>query len=130
MGPGEGRQRVLIVDDDEVSCRVTAVLFQARGWNVETACDLSSAIDVAMRQQPHVIVTELLLPDVQSLQFVRALRSAVEHDTQIVALTRAGSELFDQARRDGFDLTFSKPLDIDEVERHVRRTTRMHKLEL
>ena len=66
MGTAEAHERVLIVDDDEVSCRVTALLFQARGWNVETACDLDSAIDAAMRQQPHIIVTELLLPDVQT----------------------------------------------------------------
>lgn len=65
-----------------------------------------------------------------NLQFARALRSAVEHDIQVVALTRAGAELFDQARREGFDLAFSKPLDIDDMERHVRRTTRIHKLEL
>ena len=104
-------------------------MFEARGWGVATAEDLRSAIDMAMREQPHVIVTELLLPDVQSLQFSRALRSAVEHDIQLVALTRAGAEVFEQARREGFDLAFAKPLDIDEIDRHVRKTTRMGAIE-
>lgn len=77
-----------------------------------------------------MIVTELLLHDVQSFQFARALRSAVEHDVLIVALTRASSDIVEQARSDGFDLIFAKPLDIDEVERHVRTTTRMRRIEV
>lgn len=122
-------QRVLVIDDDEISRRVSALMFQARGWRVETAPDLRSAIDKAMSQQPHVIVTELLLPDVQSFQFSRALRSAVEHDVQIVALTRAAADVLELARHEGFDLAFAKPLDIDEIDRHVRKTTRMRKIE-
>lgn len=82
-----------------------------------------------MRQQPQVIVTELLLPDVHSFQFARALRSAVEDDVLIVALTRAAAEVFEQARQEGFDLAFAKPLDIDELDRHVRKTTRMPKID-
>lgn len=104
-------------------------MFEGRGWDVTTAEDLRSAIDMAMRHQPHVIVTELLLPDVQSLQFVRALRSAVEHDIQVVALTRANAVVLEQARHEGFDLAVAKPMDIDELDRHVRKTTRMRKLE-
>ena len=112
----------------EASRRASALAFQARGWGVETAPDLRSAIDKAMRQQPHVIVTELLLPDVQGFQFARALRSAVDDDVQIVALTRAAADVREQARHEGFDLAFAKPLDIDELDRHVRKTTRMPKL--
>ena len=120
---------MLIVDDDDVSRRASALMFQARGWGVEIARDLRSAIDVALRQQPHVIVTELLLPDVNGLQFARALRSAVEDDIQIIALTRAGRALFERASHEGFDLAFAKPLDIDDLDRHVRKTTRMRRLE-
>lgn len=122
-------QAVLVVDDDEVSRRVTALVFEARGWTVDTAYDLRSAIDAAMRHQPQLIVTELLLPDVHSLQFARSLRTVVDHDVVVVALTRATAETLDQARRDGFDVAFCKPLDIDDLERHVRPTTRMRKLE-
>lgn len=138
MATSTDGQRVLIVDDDEVSRGVTALVFQVRGWIVGTAADLKSAVDAAVAQQPHVIVSELLLPDVQSFQFSRALRSAVDHDVQVVALTRAQAGVFAQARRDGFDLVFGKPPDasaasqgegfVDEIERHVRRTTRMRKL--
>jgi two-component system, OmpR family, KDP operon response regulator KdpE len=124
-----GKQRVLIVDDDADSRRVSAQLFQARGWAVETAHDLRAAVDTAIALQPHVIVTELLLPDVQGLQFVRALRGAVEHDVQLVALTRAAEDVLARAREEGFDLAFRKPLDIDELDRHVRATTRMPKLD-
>ena len=129
MGAAISGQRVLIVDDEEVSRRASALMFEARGWGVATAGDLRSAIDAAIRHQPDVIVTELLLPDVHSLQFARALRSAVEHDIQLVALTRAAADVLEQARREGFDLAFAKPLDIDEIDRHVRKTTRMRKLE-
>ena len=118
-------ERVLIVDDDSVSLRVTALMFEARGWSVVTASDLRSAIDLAMKHQPHLIVTELLLPDVQSLQFVRALRGAVEHDVHVVAVSRASAETLAEAQREGCDVALAKPLDIDEVESHLRRTTRM-----
>ncbi len=116
---------MLVIDDDGATRHDTEMMFEVRGWGVRTAPDLRSAIEAAMTQQPHVIVTELLLPDVQSLQFARALRSVVEHDVQIVALTRASADVFAQARSEGFDLALAKPLDGDDIERYVRATTRM-----
>lgn len=121
-------ERALIIDDEDESRHATARVFGSRGWTVETAHDLRSGIDAAMTHQPDVIVTELLLPDVKSLQFARSLRSAVEHDIQVVALSRATPELLDEARREGFDLVLAKPLDTNDLDAHFKRTTRIPRI--
>lgn len=121
-------ERALIIDDEDDSRHATALVFESRGWTVETAHDLRSGIDAAMRQQPDVIVTELLLPDVKSLQFARSLRSAVDHDIQVVALSRAPLEALAEARREGFDLVLGKPLDTTDLDSHFKRTTRLPRL--
>lgn len=121
-------ERVLIVDDDAAARDELARALAGRGWLVEMVGELASAITVAIANQPTIIVTELLLPDVTSLQFARSLRSAVDNDVLLVAVSRAGADILEHARAAGFDLVFGKPLDLDELDRGMRRTTRMPKL--
>ena len=94
--------RMVLVDDDEALRRTSSHAFRQRGWDVTEAHDLRSAVDAALTTQPHIIVTELLLPDAREFHFVRALRSSVDNDVAIIGVTRLPAKEFARARLAGF----------------------------
>jgi CheY-like chemotaxis protein len=115
--PSPAARRMLVIDDDDGQRRATVAAFTAAGWTVADASDLKGAMDLAMNLQPALIVTELALPDTRGFQFARALRSAVEHDVHLVAVTRQPESLFEEALGAGFDAVLAKPASVDAVER-------------
>lgn len=60
-------QTILVVDDDPVFLRATAMKFENNGYAVLTAKDGSEAIQAARRKKPNLIVLDInLSPDVAS----------------------------------------------------------------
>jgi CheY-like chemotaxis protein len=112
-------RRVLIVDDNDDHRRDLVVSFHALGWDVDVAQDVRTAIESALAFQPHVIVSELLLPDARGYFFARTLRSIIDHDIRLVGVTRLSEQVFEQARDAGFDVVFAKPIDLDKLKRHL-----------
>jgi CheY-like chemotaxis protein len=113
------QRRILIVDDQEDMRRDLIAHFRGIGWDVDVARDVRTAIESALAFQPHVIVSELLLPDARGYFFARTLRSIIDHDIRMIGITRLSRQLFAQARTAGFDVVFAKPIDVDQLHRHL-----------
>jgi len=113
--------RVLIVEDNDELRRQLVREFTERGYAVEAVRTLGGGLDVARRFLPHVILTELLLPDVRSYRFCDAYRSALPHPITICAVTRLPQLIFESARNAGFDEVFGKPVDLDALLARVER---------
>lgn len=64
--PANG-QTILVVDDDPVFLKATAMKLESNGYAVLTARDGSAAIQAARRQKPNLLVLDInLSPDVAS----------------------------------------------------------------
>ena len=112
---------VIVIDDDEDARRGIADALRELGWKVYGAAELQAAVELAMEYQPRAIITELTLPAVRGYAFVRALRSAVEHDLVLVGLTKLPSAQIDAARG-LFDAVFEKPADITHIHERLLQT--------
>src|SRR4051812_16948308 len=99
---------VLVIDHDDDARRVTADGLRRLGWRVSEARDVRTGVEVALDGQPIAIITELEFPNVHGYSFVRSLRSVVDHDVQLVALTGLAEAHFGEARAAGFDVVFAK----------------------
>jgi CheY-like chemotaxis protein len=113
--------RVLIVEDNDELRRGLVKYFSDRGCAVEAVRTRVAAIEVATKHQPHVIISELLLPDARGYRFAEDYRRTVPHDVVIVAVTWMSEIIFDSARRAGFDEVFGKPMDPDTLYARVER---------
>ncbi len=110
--------KVLLIDDDVERRTSLAEALRRHRWIVETANGGRAGLDAAMRDQPDVVVTDLILSDIASLSFARSLRTFIEHDVVIVGLANELEALHSQARAAGFDEVFAKPVDVDQL--HAR----------
>ena len=66
--------RVLVVDDDTRLLRTLHITLTARGYDVITAPDGTTALRAAARHHPDVVVLDLGLPDLDGADVVSALR--------------------------------------------------------
>jgi CheY-like chemotaxis protein len=69
------RIRVLVVDDDTDARRTLTEMLMAEGADVRPTPSARAALDELRDFQPHVIVTDITMPDGDSLKFIREVRA-------------------------------------------------------
>ncbi|MEV4281504.1 response regulator [Actinoplanes xinjiangensis] len=115
--------RVLVVDDEPQIVRAIRINLKARGYTVDTAPDATSALHIAARLHPDLVVLDLGLPDMDGTEVVRGLRGWTT--VPIIVLSgRAGSADKVTALDAGADDYLTKPFDIEELLARIRAVTR------
>jgi two-component system CheB/CheR fusion protein len=120
--------RVLVVDDNVDAANSLAMLLRLTdGHDVQVAYDGLSALEVAERQQPEVLLLDLGMPGLSGFEVARRLRLQAEFARSlIVALTGWGMERDRiRTRESGFDEHLVKPVEpeiiLELVSRYRRR---------
>jgi DNA-binding response OmpR family regulator len=115
--------RVLIVDDEAVVRDVLSRYLEEEGFRVETAADGESALDLAARSVPDVVVLDLMLPRIDGLEVLRRMRA--RRDVPVVLLTARGEEVDRIVGLEvGADDYVAKPFSPREVVARVRAVLR------
>jgi two-component system KDP operon response regulator KdpE len=114
---------VLVVDDDPLIVRTLEINLRARGYDVESARDGRSSLQIAAEREPDVVVLDLGLPDLDGVKVLRRLR---EHsDVPIIVLSaRRDSDDKVEALDLGADDYVTKPFGMDELMARIRAAVR------
>jgi DNA-binding response OmpR family regulator len=86
--------KILVVDDEVVLLETIVYNLELAGYQVFTAADGASALEIAHRERPDLIILDLMLPVIDGLEVCRQLRR--ENDTAgvlILMLTAKGEEI-------------------------------------
>jgi two-component system OmpR family response regulator len=117
-------QKILVVDDEPNIADVLATALAFHGFEVTTASTGAEAIERAEAEQPHLIVLDLMLPDIDGLEVCRTLRGR-SHRFGIVFLTaRDGRSDKVSGLTYGGDDYVTKPFALDELLARVRAVLR------
>lgn len=81
---------ILVVDDEPKIARLARDYLEKNGYRVVVASDGPSALAVARRERPDLIVLDLLLPGMDGREVCRVLRA--ESDVPIIMLTALSEE--------------------------------------
>jgi two-component system alkaline phosphatase synthesis response regulator PhoP len=102
---------ILVVDDEPKIVRLARDYLEKNGFLVTTAADGQSALTIARREKPDLIILDLMLPNVDGREVCRILRR--ESDVPIIMLT-ALSEEIDQVTglEIGADDYITKPFSV------------------
>ncbi|HEY4885110.1 MAG TPA: sigma-54 dependent transcriptional regulator [Myxococcales bacterium] len=105
------KARILIVDDEESTRELFAELLQRWGYEVDQTADGHGALKIAAETHPDVIISDLVMPKLDGLALVRALREE-QPDTPVVIITGKGTiDAAVEAVREGVFDFVEKPLD-------------------
>jgi len=66
--------KILIADDDSNSRVLQEDLFTAKGHEVETASNGREALEIARRSPPDLIISDILMPEMDGYQMIRNLK--------------------------------------------------------
>ena len=105
------KARILIVDDEESTRELFAELLTRWGYDVDQTSDGHGALKLATETHPDVIISDLVMPKLDGLALVRALREE-QPDTPVVIITGKGTiDAAVEAVREGVFDFVEKPLD-------------------
>ena len=116
-------QKVLIVDDDKDMLRGLSVRLKANGYSVVFAADGISAISVARKEEPDVIILDIGLPGGDGFTVMERLGSLlpVAHIPIIILTARDISGNKERALNAGAQAFFQKPVDNDVLLETIRK---------
>jgi CheY-like chemotaxis protein len=110
--------KVLVVDDNKEVADTCSMLIELSGHQVQSAYTGTHAIELAESLRPHVILTDIDLPDIDGYEFARRIRATDwGHAVVLVAITGWGEEEHQrQALAAGFGHYLTKPIDPKTIE--------------
>ena len=121
---------VLVVDDQEIALVMLSETLRSFGYGVITANSGQMALDRAIQSQPHAVLLDVVMPDLDGFTVCRRLKQHPETGSIPVLMVTALSDSASRLRgiEAGADDFLSKPIDPDEIRLRVRNACRMKQL--
>lgn len=120
---GPRRATILVAEDDEDNRQIMRLLLEMRGYAVLEAADGQTAVEVARRARPDVILMDLRMPVLNGLAATRAIRQSDDarlSRVPVVALSAYDpSQHRNVAAAAGCNEYIVKPVDYDRLERLI-----------
>jgi len=116
-------QKVLLVDDDKDLLRTLSVRLKADGYKVVFAADGISAISVARKEEPDIIILDLSLPGGGGFTVMERLRSLLPL-AQIPIIVLTARDILGNKERSlnaGAQALLLKPVDNDVLLETIRK---------
>jgi two-component system KDP operon response regulator KdpE len=119
----DGKRNILVVDDEPQITRVLKTTLSSHGYGIRTAADGKQALQELKGWSPHLVITDLRMPNMGGLELCRAIRA--ESRIPIIVLSVKGEESIKVEALDaGADDYVTKPFNINELLARVRAALR------
>ncbi len=111
--------RILVVDDEPQITRVLRRSLSSKGYEVQVAEDGEEALDVFLKWNPDIVITDLFMPRMGGLELCRRIRKTSQ--VPILILSVKGEERAKvEALDTGADDYVTKPFGMDELFARIR----------
>lgn len=121
-----GKSRLLVVEDDLDIGNMLKIYFSGMGFDVDVAVRGSDALEKTKQVLPHLIVLDIMLPDIDGYEVCRNLRTNMRTSHIPVIFLTQKDERSDklQGLELGADDYITKPFDIEELKLRVQGAIR------
>jgi CheY-like chemotaxis protein len=112
-------RRILFVDDEELLRDTIEEMLKMLGYEVELAKDAKEALDIAREEYFPVIITDLMMPEMDGIQLCKQIRE-INETAVIYAFSGYLTEVDSDRLKDiGFDGHLCKPVNIKVLKHAV-----------
>ena len=107
-------KRVLVVEDNELNLKLFCDLLQAHGYETDGVRDGRDAYGRARAFDPHLIITDIQLPNVNGMELIAELRADAQLTAVPIMAVTAYAGMGDEARirAAGANAYVSKPISV------------------
>ena len=121
--PGEimAETCILIVDDDKKTRDFVAAFLTYKGYQIIQAADGQDALEKIDQNDVHLVITDLMMPRINGLDFVKKLKAERPDIVTIVYSAFANFEMTSNLLKAGAFFFLEKPFNLEDLESHVKR---------
>lgn len=106
---------ILLVEDNSDIREVFAMCLQETGYEVMQAADGREALALMRQRQPHAVITDLQMPNVDGIELARAMKNTTELADIPLGLVTAVPMLQRLADSRKFARVLIKPCSLDDL---------------
>lgn len=116
------RKRILCIEDNDSNMRLVSRIVEGERHDFLSAIDGLSALAIARREQPDLILLDINIPGLNGLDLARQLKNDPHLSSIPIIATTANVLLGDRERclEAGCDAYLAKPLDVRELQMILR----------
>jgi two-component system CheB/CheR fusion protein len=119
---GSLQHKILVVDDHEDTCTGMRMILERRGYRIETAHDVQSALEVAEDFPFELLISDLGLPDGTGFDLMKELKRRRGDSFRGVALSGFGMESdIERSMEAGFEEHLIKPVNLERLSEILRQ---------
>ena len=115
------RPVILIVDDEKVIADTLSIILSKSGFNTYAAYDGPSALALALKVVPHLLISDVVMPGMSGIDLAISLSDAVPQCKVLLFSGQAATvDLLEEARRSGHNFTtLSKPVHPTDLLKRI-----------
>ena len=104
--------KILLVDDEPDILEIISYNLTAQGYNVITANNGVQAVKKAKKEQPHLIILDVMMPEMDGIEACEQIRKIPELENTLIAFLTARGEDYSQVAgfEAGADDYITKPI--------------------
>lgn len=107
----------LVVDDSTIVRMIALRVLSSAGLRVTEAENGAAALARCLEDMPDAILLDLEMPELDGVEFLKALRTSPEGGRpQVVVCSSGGQDKLDAARAAGADTFLDKPFTLSSLE--------------
>jgi len=114
-------KKILIVEDEDNTRNALTKLLLREGFQVESVSNGCEALEYLRRQSVHLIVTDINMPQMDGITFLREINKNYPRSNVIMITAYGGVESYLEAMNLGAFEYINKPIQIDELKMIMKK---------
>ena len=114
--------KILVIDDEDLVCEMLEMTISDMGHDVMTVSDGAEGIKKLGQEQFDLIITDLIMPEKDGLEFIKDM-NLMSNEIPIIVMSggsRIGNvDFLEVASQMGAKYTFFKPVDHEDLEQAI-----------
>ena len=130
------KRKILVVDDDPGIRASLGLLLQSWGFEALQAADATEATRIVERQEPDIVITDLVMPETSGLELLKKLKVGDPHRPVLLITAQGSIDIAVEAMKQGARDFLTKPLTdlpklktlLDDAERELEMRRKAKRL--
>ena len=112
-----GKQRVLLIDDEERIVNFLALKLKVSGYEVVCASEGEKGLELARTTNPDIMLLDIIMPGIDGIEVLRRLR---QFSTMPVIVLSAKERVYEEVMALGANAFISKPFNPDDLVAKIK----------